>query len=523
MKTTYSPSNPARGTKITVLLAIAISLALAAPGRAASPSELLEQGIYEEETKGDLDAALQLYKQAVSEAKTSRAVASQAQFRVGVCYYKKKDSTAAMAAFEQLVTDFPEQQELAARAGDYLFRALPLRPAPWVDGEELRFDLKTAGGLKCGSVTTTVNAGETNGQKLWLLGVHSLVGLTSESFIRAEVEAQTLRPLRSRWQGNWDRHIDTLYVRNGAEMRVRGAAEAKHAQLPGAVYDDYEIFQLIRRLPLATNYSVSLFSGDLNASSGDRSRVAYKLRVVGIEKVQVPAGTYECFKVEVSPNITYWYSTDSHRYAVKFAENGAAVVGELAAINLCRAGEPVRYQAPEFGFCLTAPADWVFDRYPGGQTKALMDLATQAGVLNADQARLLSALRDNPRSELSLRLLNPGLRSYCEADLGRLEDLGEKARPSPRAWAEEDIARATNVLTDLRVRTNGWQVLTVAGQPAVTAIGSYGQGDYKMTAYGVWIFDNTNALKYYFVTAPKDFEGLRPTFDALVGSYTHSR
>jgi hypothetical protein len=50
---------------------------------AASPSELLEQGIYSEETKGDVDAALKLYQQVVTEAKAGQAVAAQAQYRRG--------------------------------------------------------------------------------------------------------------------------------------------------------------------------------------------------------------------------------------------------------------------------------------------------------------------------------------------------------------------------------------------------------------------------------------------------------
>jgi outer membrane protein assembly factor BamD (BamD/ComL family) len=131
MKTKLYSSMPARGTKNAIaLLAIASLLAAAPAGWAASPAELLEQGIYNEETKGDLDAALKLYQKAVAEAKAGGTAAAQAQFRLGVCYYKKGDSAAAMAAFEQVVKDYPEQKGLVAQAADYLFRALPLaKPA----------------------------------------------------------------------------------------------------------------------------------------------------------------------------------------------------------------------------------------------------------------------------------------------------------------------------------------------------------------------------------------------------------
>src|SRR5664280_920825 len=79
------------------LLAVTSVLGMARLATAASPSELLEQGIYSEETKGDVDAALKLYQQVVIEAKAGQAVAAQAQYRVGVCYYKKKNYAEALS------------------------------------------------------------------------------------------------------------------------------------------------------------------------------------------------------------------------------------------------------------------------------------------------------------------------------------------------------------------------------------------------------------------------------------------
>jgi tetratricopeptide (TPR) repeat protein len=134
--------------KPKALLAVAGWLALAAAGWAASSSELLEQGIYAEETKGDLDAATNAYRQAIAEARPGWAAAAQAQFRLGVCCYRKKDFPSGAAAFDQVIKGYPEQKELLAQANDYLYRALPLLPAPWVDGEELQFVIKAAGALR---------------------------------------------------------------------------------------------------------------------------------------------------------------------------------------------------------------------------------------------------------------------------------------------------------------------------------------------------------------------------------------
>jgi len=130
-----------------LLLAVTSVLGTAQLAAAASPSELLEQGIYSEETKGDVDAALKLYQQVVTEAKAGQAVAAQAQYRLGVCFYKKKNYGEANAAFEKLLKDYPDQKDLIALANKYLASAMPLMPAPWVDGEEQR-DLLEIGMFK---------------------------------------------------------------------------------------------------------------------------------------------------------------------------------------------------------------------------------------------------------------------------------------------------------------------------------------------------------------------------------------
>ncbi len=186
--------------KPKALLAIASLLAVAPAGWAASSSELLEQGIYAEETKGDLDAATNAYRQAIAEARPGWAAAAQAQFRLGVCCYKKKDFASGAAAFDQVIKSYPEQKELVAQANDYLYRALPLLPAPWVDGEELQLEVKGPGDAKVGLLIFSVSAGETNGQKFWRTALLFTSMFQSMMAGVADVDAATFRPLRSRFE-----------------------------------------------------------------------------------------------------------------------------------------------------------------------------------------------------------------------------------------------------------------------------------------------------------------------------------
>jgi hypothetical protein len=335
-----------------------------------------------------------------------------------------------------------------------------------------------------------------------------------------------MKPLRSSFENLTGRRIDTVYQPGSAEIAVRGDAAAKHVPLPGAVYDPDEMGMLQRRLPLTTNYTVTLYCADLDVPSGNRTLTAEKVQVVGVEQVQVPAGAYECFKVEVRTNLTCWYSTDAHRYLIKWIFKESGATAELAAVNHRRPGETLAYQDPVFSFSLTAPSGWNFDRYLGKDAAAGLTNAPKSGDLTEAQAQALGAFRDNPKSEVVLYLLDPELNCHCEVNVGRVEDLDGNAKKSPRAWAEADIARmlrSGKVLANFQVRADSWQELALAGHPAVSAIGELNEGDLKIAIYSAWIFDDTNTVKFCLATSTQGFETMRPIFEGIVRSYTHSR
>src|SRR5580658_1349129 len=197
MKMKYS-FRPRQATNLLLALSTATLLATATAARAESPSDTLEQGIYSEETKGDLDGAMQLYQKVITQAKADLASAAQAQYHLGVCYYKKKDFTDANAAFDSLVKDYPDQTNIVALARKYLAGATVLQPVPWTDGEVMRLDVKLDGGMKIGVAEYTANAGVTNGQNIWRFTSH-LDAAGNQSVSSVEVDAATLNPLHSHW------------------------------------------------------------------------------------------------------------------------------------------------------------------------------------------------------------------------------------------------------------------------------------------------------------------------------------
>ena len=98
--------------KSFVLGAMLIFFGIAPSGRAASAAELLEKGIYTEETKGDLKAASQVYQQIVDDPNADRSLVAQAQLRLGLCELKLGNKPRAIFALDRLTQEFPDKDKL---------------------------------------------------------------------------------------------------------------------------------------------------------------------------------------------------------------------------------------------------------------------------------------------------------------------------------------------------------------------------------------------------------------------------
>lgn len=99
------------------MLAITLTDATA---RAEPLSTLLEKGVYQEQTAGDLDAAMQIYRQIVDDSQATRSIAAQAQYRLGLCEMKKKQNDAAIESFRKVVSLYPDQKDVVAKAQEKL-------------------------------------------------------------------------------------------------------------------------------------------------------------------------------------------------------------------------------------------------------------------------------------------------------------------------------------------------------------------------------------------------------------------
>ena len=68
---------------------VLVLLPLVTAGFGQSVAELLEKGIYTQETIGNLDGAIQIYRQILKSAPKQREYAAQAQYRLTECLLGK--------------------------------------------------------------------------------------------------------------------------------------------------------------------------------------------------------------------------------------------------------------------------------------------------------------------------------------------------------------------------------------------------------------------------------------------------
>jgi hypothetical protein len=129
-------------TKSKFMAAALLAAALAVPGSAQSASELLQKGIYSQETAGDLDGAIQIYRQIVGSSPAQHEIAAEAQYRLAQALVRKGDLTGAALEFQKLARDYSEYQALISRMA--ATPGITFTPAAATPPASTEFDLSTS-------------------------------------------------------------------------------------------------------------------------------------------------------------------------------------------------------------------------------------------------------------------------------------------------------------------------------------------------------------------------------------------
>ena len=115
-------------TKPAVFI-IAMILASAGWLKAQNATDLFQQALELERSKGDLAGAIQIYQRIVNEFSTEKAVAANALFRLGSCQ-ERLGQAQARASYERLVREYGDQAALTENARTRLSAMAAAENAP---------------------------------------------------------------------------------------------------------------------------------------------------------------------------------------------------------------------------------------------------------------------------------------------------------------------------------------------------------------------------------------------------------
>ena len=454
---------------------------------ASSASELLEKGIYTEETVGNLDEAISIYEKVVAEGKSSHALAAEAQYRLGQCLLKKGKKAEATAAFEKVINDFGDQKELVAKARKFVPEGIQLEPAPWVDGEVMQLRYRLASGTDAGTVIYTMQSAELDGRKIWRVGCRQCVSLGNRMGISGvDADWNTFRPIKSFFEMSPLGKFSVEFTPTQLTVTTEGpnGKTTKKIDETGVVWDNEQAMDVIRRLPLAVGYKTTV---PILGIGGNK--ISLPIEVKGKELVKVPAGEFECFKINLGlVNQDFWYSTDAHRYLIKF--DATVIAAELASIGQIKPGEMRSYADEKEGLSLAAPSDWFFHYMPP-----------------ADK-----------NGSAKIFVLDPRMVSSSVVFVGKVADLTPEAQKSLRGWADAVNGELSKAKKDFTARPDSWHEGKVAGLAALSCIADYTEGKQKMVNYHVFVRNESIAVQFAAEVPQDDFEEFRKQFDPIIDS-----
>ena len=454
-----------------------VGLWIAATLAAQPASDLLQSAIFSQETLGDLDAAIRIYRQILASPSAMQAYAPQAQYRLGVCLLRKGDLAGGIEALQAVIHKYPEDRELVALARESMPDKGGLLPAPWSEPEvaEYRWTIPE---VEDGWSLTRIGPAAGRNLRIDLNFYAPRLYRTT-----VEVDRAAMHPVRSAYRA------PSQPVMPGRWRGVRA----------GEIYEYGEVLYLLRRMPLYAGWTATIpVTGPQGAATTELSASA-----VGVETITVPAGKFKCFKVSLtsdartSPKYSaagtdwqvpvasqlLWYAVDGARTLVKMQVGGAS--GELTSVQTGQSQGATTYRDPAVGFSFAVPAGWVYHSRP----------ATSGTATSVD-------------------LLDP--------DLEVVVTISFKAKKTAAADIEPELMAGVVAEQQLRpaLQTRGQvEKGQIGGRASVTWTGEREGAEGKMVRMTTWVQSESTRGSIAFAVPAQEFERFRARFQPILDSF----
>ncbi len=202
---------------------------------------------------------------------------------------------------------------------------LTLGVAPWEDGDRVSYTIVDKQGNKLGTEDVSFAAAE----NAWVLTVADKAAPQLDSTATVRIDRSSLRPLSGekviKAQGT-DATVSYTYAGGKLDIKavVNGENRTAAVDVPANILDNDQLLMTLRALPFAEGYAGSY----VNVIATNARKVNSTVRVTGKETVQVPAGAYSAWRVELNfagALQSAWYQ-DAAPYNMVQYDNGTSLL-----------------------------------------------------------------------------------------------------------------------------------------------------------------------------------------------------
>ncbi len=321
-----------------------------------SMDDALEEAVYLQEAKGDLDGAIVLFNRIVESDKAARPLAAEAQFRLAVCLLESGLENRAMKTLETLVDQFPDQTVWVEAALKRLPREFEPTIVPWKDGERLAFEVRNSNNNIVGVSTFVIRASDDGENATWnafhsevidSVVFHAFVAFDQLSFkpTKGAMSHSILGKAKSEYR---DQEIVASYEGHDGERSY---------SFEGKVLDNEQAIYFLRQLPIEVGFKTEFRV--FVALSGVVATIGAEIK--SVEKLDTIFGEIETYRValNVMGSIqTYWISADALRRFVKMEISGMVAI--LSNSQLLDENGMAHFTNEELGYSIGYPGAWTF-------------------------------------------------------------------------------------------------------------------------------------------------------------------
>jgi hypothetical protein len=364
-------------------------------------------------------------------------------------------------------------------------RSLNLQPAPWPDGEVLRYRLLTKAGMEVGSQIWNVNSASRDGQDCWSIE-QRLVVPSSGAIMASQVlaEKESFAPLTG-----FTKHqlgeVRAEYFPGKVLMTAAGQDAPRQVTVPGIIFDNEQALYLMRRLPLADQYRAEF--PIMSVLSGTSS-LECRVRVMGRENIEGASEPYGCSKVRIQVYAgpmkaieqTAWFAVEGH-VPVRFVTDQLDM--ELAGRSAADASLETM-ELKEHGVALHLPPGWYGYELPtSGKEQEIVRLLPPDMKL---QAMLHKTMRTSGSS-------------------------------SPKSAANQDIKMLQGYYKKYTVRDDSRRTLYADGlKTAYVYAADYEDQEKNKVEYRAYFSADARIFWFVFRMDREDFESVRDELDEVI-------